>query len=174
MPQQAHQANHANHAQGREGVAPTGRALRTRQGPTAQGAAQAHAACAIGHQHGQHKARGERRANQTRHRKQTQLRQPRKARKHQGQKAAHRGEQPQAHRGPTFAHPMPPTLACGLTLTATGLDEEVNRVVHCLANQGGAKTQRDAVHRTHAQAHRGNARHHAAGHRQHGRAQGQE
>ena len=88
----------------------------------------------------------------------------------QGGEAAGRGQHPQADGGPEGFHPARVGPGAGLALFR--LDEQVDGVIHRLADQGGAKAQGDAVHQAEAQAHRRHPGQGGGGHRQQAQHQG--
>ena len=108
----------------------------------------------------QHPARHESRHADAHYGQHAQLREALKARQRHRRGAEHGREHGKPQRRADPRHRV------GEPLPARGLDERVARVVHRLADQGGAETERDAVHRPEHPADGGDAREDARGDRE--------
>ena len=95
-----------------------------------------------GQQMRQHKTSHERSGDQPGNGVQPELRQTRKARQEQRGKAGDRRQHAEPDGGPETLDPALPILALLL-----GLHEQVDRIIHRLADQRGAKSQGNAVYR---------------------------
>ena len=112
-------------------------------------------------QMGQHETRHSGGRHQAGNRIQAQLREAGKAGQQQRRKAEDGGQDAQAHGWPEALDPD--LLVCALLFR---LHEQVDGIVHRLADQRSAESQGDAVHRPETQADRGNACQRAARDRQ--------